>query len=279
MSRIDVLADAASTLEIAGSFLEGNPVQGNVILTLLNERLKAPAEMRAWVARDAGTVRGIALQSPLDFDVNVTAMPKAALSSIVAAMAAAELTLPAVRGPANVAARFAGEWLERAGVAARVDEAYRLLELRARSRARPVRGDLVQAGAGERDMVVDLLGDFYEEIGARRLDAARVVDQRLPLGQYWLWHDGAAVSFAAVSQPVAGIVRIQTAYTPPRYRNRGYAGACIGGLSARCRGDGWRCILFSDLTNPISNRVFHRIGFRSAGEALRFQFLNEAGRR
>jgi uncharacterized protein len=71
---------------------------------------------------------------------------------------------------------------------------------------------------------------------------------------------------------VEGVVRVQAAYTPPERRNRGYAGACVGGLWKRIGNGGYHCILYTDLGNPISNYVFRRIGYRAVAEALRYRF-------
>lgn len=60
---------------------------------------------------------------------------------------------------------------------------------------------------------------------------------------------------AAHTRPIERVVRIQAVYTPPPNRGRGYAGACVGALSAQLRNAGNRCVLYTDLANPISNSV------------------------
>ena len=77
---------------------------------------------------------------------------------------------------------------------------------------------------------------------------------------------------AANSEPVEGVVRMQAVYTPPEKRNRGYAGACVAGLSGRLREAGHHCILYTDLGNPTSNSVYRRIGYRAVAEGLRYRF-------
>ena len=77
---------------------------------------------------------------------------------------------------------------------------------------------------------------------------------------------------AANSEPVEGVIRMQAVYTPPERRNRGYAGACVAGLSRRMQQAGHRCILYTDLGNPTSNSVYRRIGYRAVREGLRYRF-------
>jgi predicted GNAT family acetyltransferase len=38
------------------------------------------------------------------------------------------------------------------------------------------------------------------------------------------------------------------------------------------RNEGYRCILYTDLGNPISNSVYRRIGYNAVAEALRYRF-------
>ena len=96
--------------------------------------------------------------------------------------------------------------------------------------------------------------------------------RRLRAGHLWLWeHDGPA-AIAAVSDPVEGVARIGPVYTLPDRRGRGYGSALVGAVSAAVRARGTRCILYTDLGNPIANSVYRRLGYRVVAEALRYRF-------
>jgi uncharacterized protein len=71
---------------------------------------------------------------------------------------------------------------------------------------------------------------------------------------------------------VGGAVRISGVYTPQECRRLGYAEACVHALSKRLRESGYRCLLYTDLGNPTSNSIYRRIGYRAAGECLRYRF-------
>jgi hypothetical protein len=64
-------------------------------------------------------------------------------------------------------------------------------------------------------------------------------------------------------------------YTPPENRRRGYAAACVYGISKYCTEAGYRCVLYTDLGNPTSNAIYRRIGYRAVAEAIHYRF--EAG--
>lgn len=74
--------------------------------------------------------------------------------------------------------------------------------------------------------------------------------------------DGVPVSMARRARPVFGGWSINSVYTPPEQRGRGYAGALVADLSRRLVAEGASYVaLYTDLDNPTSNRLYARIGF------------------
>jgi predicted GNAT family acetyltransferase len=62
-------------------------------------------------------------------------------------------------------------------------------------------------------------------------------------------------------------------FTPPDVRGRGYAGALVGEVSARLIEEGHRfCFLYTDLSNPISNRLYRRLGYELVCESAEYTF-------
>lgn len=53
---------------------------------------------------------------------------------------------------------------------------------------------------------------------------------------------------------------------------RGYASRLVSELTAEILGDGARPTLYTRLENPISNRIYQRIGSRPVGEHVRYEF-------
>ena len=207
--------DPARVLTEARAFLASRPVLHNLILTLLHERIAHREPGRYWVATDHDSVVGVVLQSPLNLAANITPMEPEVVAVMVDAISDGGVALPGVSGEAATAARFAGQWTERRKTAAVPFEGLRIYELRqARERA-AVSGHLRKAVPEDRDLVIDWLRRFQADIGERGSDPEPLVDRRLPAGRFWLWDDGEPVSIAANSEPVKGVVRVQTAYTPP----------------------------------------------------------------
>ncbi len=94
-------------------------------------------------------------------------------------------------------------------------------------------------------------------------------------GSTWLWMDGGRpVSTARYGSPTPHSVRISGVYTPSDLRGRGYAGACVAALTQRLLSSRWRrfTTLFTDLANPISNRLYARLGYRPVCDMDHYRF-------
>ena len=85
---------------------------------------------------------------------------------------------------------------------------------------------------------------------------------------FWM-RDEEPVAMAAIVRRTRHAATISLVYTPPRHRNRGYAGAVTAALVERIYAEG-RLIacLYTDLRNPISNHCYARIGFRPVCDAI-----------
>ena len=74
--------------------------------------------------------------------------------------------------------------------------------------------------------------------------------------------DGRPVAMARRVRPFLGGWSVAGVYTPPALRRNGYAGAVVHAMSVQLLEEGTSyVVLYTDLGNPISNRVYARIGF------------------
>jgi predicted GNAT family acetyltransferase len=100
----------------------------------------------------------------------------------------------------------------------------------------------------------------------------RVVDPALAAGRLWVWDDGGPVAMARHTAVVAGVSRVGWVFTPPARRGRGYARACVGHLSAHLHARHVAVVLYADLANPTSNRLYQRLGYEAVAEVLHYRF-------
>ena len=265
--------DPQQVLREAGAFLEGDPVRHNLVLTLLHARVADPEPGRYWLVERGGDVVGVGFQSPLHFIATATPMPTDAITALVDAIVDDGVVLPGVSGEAATAARFAGQWAEKTGTAARPVQGQRIYEVRRVTAPGATEGGSRRATGADRDLLVAWAAAFQVDIGEAVGDEAETVRRRVAGGQLWLWEDGSPTAMAGLSDAAAGVVRVGPVYTPPDARRRGYASALVAAISAAALAAGHRCILYTDLANPTSNAIYRAIGYRAITEALRYTFM------
>ena len=75
------------------------------------------------------------------------------------------------------------------------------------------------------------------------------------------------MSVVGHAEPVAGVMRIGPVYTPPQHRGRGYASSAVAAVSrAALEGGMSQCLLYTDLANPGSNRIYAALGYRRVAD-------------
>jgi hypothetical protein len=127
-------------------------------------------------------------------------------------------------------------------------------------------------------MLLEWFQDFVDEaIPSFEEDAERLVEGSLNRQSVYLWEDGVPVSFACGSKSLPSAARIGPVYTPPEYRRKGYATACVAALSQQLLERGCHsCFLFTDLANPTSNYIYKTIGYRPVCDWHDYSFISKA---
>jgi predicted GNAT family acetyltransferase len=176
----------------------------------------------------------------------------------------ADPDVPSVTSVPGTARAIAEAWARRTGGGTRrtMSEAMHVLT-EVRDPPRPAAGSLRLADADDRDGLVAWMADFVVEAGLiGAAQAAGMVDARLRYQGLLVWDDGRPVSMIGVAPEVSGVVRIGPVYTPPEQRRRGYAGSAVAAASRRALAAGAaRCMLFTDLGNPTSNKIYAEVGY------------------
>lgn len=133
-----------------------------------------------------------------------------------------------------------------------------------------VDGVVRPAEEGDLDTIVRWVCAFYREALHEEADpdAVRTRNrERVEKGEIRVLElpGGELASMAHTSRETEGSVSISGVYTPPEHRGRGYCQATVGSLCREMLAKGKSCCsLFVDRSNPISNRVYRKIGFQAA---------------
>lgn len=263
--------DAETFLHRARSWLLQTEPEHNLILGLAEGARPASGLYVATVEQN-GTVVGCALRTPARKLV-ITRIPPGAVDALVVDVTACHEELPGVLGPPAAAREFARQWCARHGSASRDAMAQRLYQLeRVRAPERLPGGSFRLAAPEQTKLIASWVECFAAEAGVEGRSRDHVA-ARIAAGEMALWWDGEPRTLAGYSGRSPNGVRIGYVYTPPEWRGRGYATACVAALSQHALDGGARfCCLYTDLSNPASNRIYRKIGYTAVCDAIEIEF-------
>lgn len=128
-------------------------------------------------------------------------------------------------------------------------------------------GRLRKAGPGDLELLVDWTMAFTWEAVGETPDRQKKRERMVSLSEgnaAYLFEtpEGVPVSMACTTRKLPHGVCISYVYTPPEFRGQGYCQNTVAGICREKLGEGnGYCTLFVDKKNPISNRVYEKIGF------------------
>ena len=267
-------------LDVVGEFLEAREPEHMLTLGVAGE-MRAQDETLQSGALVAALARGRVVATALwrpPWNVVLSEIDQAGTIDALAEELAHE-ALGGVHAPAEHAEAFARAWCARTGAGFRPGMRQRSYALEAVSRPNGVSGRLRGIHPEDRPILMDWMFGFDSEAmgseaGRRDLDA--FVDGLIAGRgrQGFIWEDnGSPASMCQAAGPTPHGIRIGAVYTPPELRRRGYASALVAAVSQAelDRGRRW-CFLFTDLSNPTSNRIYQAIGYRPVRDVAMFHF-------
>lgn len=201
----------------------------------------------------------------------------AAIEALVNYLLEFDPELPGVNGLAPHASAFARIWEKRRPVRVEVGMQLRIHELRTVIPPHDVPGVLRPPQKTERDLLAFWIRGFHAEATPNDppTDPHQILDRFFVGGTALrLWDHDSPVAMAGSSRSSVHGATVSLVYTPPEYRGRGYASACVAGLSALLLNQGYAfCTLYTDLANPTSNKIYRAIGYRPLGDATVYRFF------
>jgi uncharacterized protein len=98
---------------------------------------------------------------------------------------------------------------------------------------------------------------------------ARMVDKQ----EVFLWEDdGEIVSMMKKSRPTEHGVTVSLVYTPKEKRRKGFARTLVAAISNELLKDYDFCVLYTDMMNPTSNKIYKEIGYVKIVDSVQLGF-------
>ncbi len=107
-------------------------------------------------------------------------------------------------------------------------------------------------------------------------DIENEIENEIKRESLYNWIDNKKiVSIAAIRRTTKNLAVIGHVYTADEFRGKGYGTSIVWALSNKILNNGFNtCVLFADKSNPVSNRIYSKIGYKLKTEFSDIYFDN-----
>ena len=263
------------------AFLEREEAVNNLLIGIPRSMASGtvtPANINLLSAKDKDGVVVFSLVQtpPLNYliyaDENISQL---VLQAIIKELAPLKFRASGIIGPEKLALKFAEQWQQMTGFKWHIHFRQFVYQLDALQGIPLSKGQIRKANQQDYEMLVQWFTAFERE--AMGNEAATVnreaILMKILQGAIFIWEEETPVSMAAVARPTRHGIAINYVYTPKAYRGKGYASSCVYRLSERMLQNYQFCCLFTDRTNPTSNKIYRRMGYYPIAKSLEIKFV------
>ncbi len=275
---------ADELLALSGAFLEKRESENNLPLGLVHTLAGDPYYYGddpplLLSILDNGDPVGVAVRSPphrIVLSIYDTKIDDA-VDRLIRHMQRGKVRVPGVSGPEAEARCFSSQWMRTfPGCSAIPRKRLRVFEARSVIDVPLAPGRLRPAEMADQRLMARWIALFTQEAvgeesgpGKAERNAEKYIAER----NLYIWEDDGPVSIARQSRAMKNGTNVTMVYTPAALRNRGYATSCVYALTKKLLAGRYSfCSLFTDLSNPASNRIYQKIGYVPLGDWLEFDF-------
>jgi len=275
--------------DIAYPFLLAREAENNLLLTILislKENFHDIEKERPLMfsLKDSDDVKLISLRTPphdllISYTDNLDT-----IEVLVEELLKRNEKLPGVLSFKEAADKFAKLWCEENSLKPnlfRKERIYKLVEVskdtigkRQFSVASKTHQSIVIKWAGE--IMKEALADTTEDDIEQTTNQLRKEFEENKSKMFLLFDNNEPVSMVRKAGKTPNGNFVNLVYTPPYLRRKGYATECVAKLSKQLLEEGNKyCFLFTDLSNPTSNSIYQKIGYRPVIDENHYKFLTK----
>lgn len=283
MNTLTIYPTPADFLSETGDLLQSDEVRFGLIygiarLTAINPHHYGEGDPWFCSVSDRDGISALAWRTP-PYPLGLAwhaGNPEEAVALLVEAVHERWAEIPGVTGHREVTDPFAERWCQTCGTSIKSTMAQRIYRLDSVTKVPAVSGLMRLATLADKDLVAEWTRAFgAEAMGPANANIPeRDITPFIEKGMIYLWEDGGKpVSVAMKSRPTDHGMTIALVYTPPEHRRHGYATSCVAGVCREILKSGYNfCMLYTDLSNPISNSIYMKIGFKPVCDSVEYAF-------
>ena len=246
-----------------------------IIDTLINYPQRYDKNPYLASVEDGGKVVAVAVKTAPYAAVLSKVEDFGAVEAIASNLQAQKEPLPGVNALTEEALAFAQTWKKLTGESYEIEMQMRIHQLQTVEPIAKSSGYLRLANESDRQLILEWYKAFeLDAIGTNQENIHRIVDYHIKQNHAYIWEDKIPVSMVFAGGSTPNGKRITAVYTPPEHRQKGYATSCVAALSQNLLDSGCKfCFLFTDLANPTSNHIYHKIGYRPISNWSNYSFV------
>lgn len=187
------------------------------------------------------------------------------------------IAVPSIISLKNWALSFANAWENQTGMTQKLlmDQGlYRLDEVEESLAMSP--GSWRFATETDAPLIEKWFALFEEDTNLDRTPAELIkekVEAFLDSKEVFLWEDEEkVVSMMKKSRPTKNSVTVSFVFTPKEERKKGYARTMVAQGSRELLKDYEFCVLYTDMMNPTSNKIYKEIGYKHIADSIHIGF-------
>jgi predicted GNAT family acetyltransferase len=270
--------DPVSFLDSCRAHLFENEPMNCLGIGIVNTLIRNPATyptFHLWTLNSSSEdVRGCAWWTP-PMPIGLSTMPIESARALADFVLNLDVRPTAVVGPKEVVQAFADEWI-RVGqqVCDRINQ--RIFKCTEPISPSSVGGRMIVANDTHLDLLTTWNHCFGVECNlnqeasrARQNAEASILNRSRRL---WILNSE-IVSMAGSTGETSNGARIGAVYTPPQHRGKGFGSMLVYQLTMEILQSGKAMsFLYTDLSNPTSNSIYQKMGYKPVGDSLYLRF-------
>ncbi len=270
MRKIIVYQTAREFLNTAESFLEQNEAENNLLLGWSYRLIEKPNSYGSMpffaIVENNHQVEIVALMTPpkslIIYSDSTT--PIESFDFLAKYLQASPIKIPGIIGPNPAVNNFKDAWIKIIHASSELKMNMKVYMLTKVELYNAASGFFRPAKLEDLPLVCKWMGKFILSASEQGPVNKQEIKEAISQGDYFLWEDdGQPVSMAKKARQTKHGYVISAVYTPPKFRNKGYAKSCVGALCQNILDSGKTfCALFTDLSNPTSNSIYQKLGFK-----------------
>lgn len=281
--KIEPLLDADHFLSVLQPLLTQKEAEYTLLLGLANlqKKLKIKNDDYCYIAVfEHNELVGGCLVSKKN--LVVSQIPGPMLLALANYLFENKCKLPGIVGPAATSEIFAMIWKKLSGQNYKLGMDQKIYQLNNVIMPKNLSGQLMQA----QESHTELVGRWVYEFSSESLPhepttiekATELAIQKIKNQDVFLWQDesGEIVSMNFIGRPTENGISISAVYTPKHLRRNGYASAVVAKTSEQMLKNGRKfCVLYTDLSNPTSNKIYQKLGYKEVATSKHFVFESD----